>query len=111
MWNNDTNGKRRTMDRESIRRKIAEIARDNRSTSEFFAAALAVLLENVADSVAVDLVQDDGSIVREITLHNDGQKQQTLTQHRDGHPLPTHLLLWLPARDQDEQVAIYSQRQ
>jgi GAF domain-containing protein len=46
-----------------------------------------VLLKHVCDLFAVDLVEDDGSIRRWCTLHLSMTNRDSLTEHRNEHPL------------------------
>jgi GAF domain-containing protein len=88
MVNNKSNGKNRTTDRESVRREIALACQNDGSVDHLLSSTLEILLKHLADSTSIDLVEDDGSITHAMTRDTDGQRQDLLSNHRDGHPLP-----------------------
>ncbi|HET6402697.1 MAG TPA: GAF domain-containing protein [Candidatus Kapabacteria bacterium] len=88
MGNNKSNGENRTTDRESVLREIALACQHDGNVHDLFSLSLGILLKHLADSGSIDLVEDDGSITRAMTRDNNGEQQEMLTNHRDGHPMP-----------------------
>jgi GAF domain-containing protein len=58
------------------------------SAEELIDVSTRALLKNFSDSTSIDLIEDDGSIVRAVTRHADPRKQKILEEHRLKYPLP-----------------------
>jgi GAF domain-containing protein len=88
MGNNKSNGKNHSADRESVRREIRLAVQHDGNLQHLLSSTLEILVKHLADSASIDLVEDDGSITHAMTRDNDGHRQDLLSNHRDGHPLP-----------------------
>ena len=82
------NGGRKSSGGERALLEIAQACDSQCAPGELLEVMSHALIPAVADAIAVDLVDDDGSIVRIVTRHIDDAKQEALIKHRDSDPLP-----------------------
>jgi len=83
---NDSNITEKT--RETLKNEV-NIACDHQCDIEEMLDGVArAMLKNFADSVFVDLIQDDGSMERILTRHTNLRKERVLEEHRKNYPLP-----------------------
>ncbi len=87
MGTNKRNGIIRTGDRDVIRLRVQDALSNDGTSDTLVAAVLAILINEATDSASIDLIQDDGSLVRAFTRHADGDKQNVLIKERADHPL------------------------
>ncbi len=79
--------KQRIENRESVRKKIALLLRNDGGAAALLDSVVDNLIEHIADAATIDLVEDDGSISREVTRHKDVRQQKTLEEQRQNFPL------------------------
>lgn len=78
----------RTEDRKRVRLAIIDSLSIDGSPELMLESILAILITEIVDSASLDLVQDDGSLLRVLTRHIDGEKERVLVQQRSQNPLP-----------------------
>ncbi|GEM_PF-2451225 len=88
MANSKTDRNHRAAEREIVRQEVAAACKTESRIADVFARALESILEHLADSASIDLVEDDGTIARAITRHTDSRMEEVLAKYRSEHPLP-----------------------
>jgi GAF domain-containing protein len=85
----DSNNPYRSLspEHEALRQLASGICANNSSPIAALRSFGRLILEYLADLFAVDLVEDDGSIKRYVTIHVDSKKQERFTVQRDEHPV------------------------
>ncbi|HEY3876554.1 MAG TPA: GAF domain-containing protein [Candidatus Kapabacteria bacterium] len=73
---------------EQMRSEILHILHQGGSTTTMLDLVMNVLIAKLADSAAIDLTQDDGSILRALTRHRNLRHQVMLESYRQNFPLP-----------------------
>ncbi len=74
-------------EREAVRNNIVSSLQTEGTIDRLLASISILLLQKISDSVAIDLVQDDGSLLRVITRHREPEKEHFLVEHRRTFPM------------------------
>jgi GAF domain-containing protein len=71
----------------AIRERAASLLSESTSVEDVLRMFAALITEKLADLVAIDLVEDDGSIRRSFTQHISASTEQKIVVHRQSYPL------------------------